>query len=295
MALTIPCDNSRVATIDEYLDHINKNVRFTEEESVVASAPMLRALANNRAMVLERMNSAVEANFGGRYLRSAQAFELARGPDYLVRAAIWPPASSVATGRIYQEQFSYNVAHDHNFSFLTANNLGPGYDTDLYEYDYANVVGFVGESVDLQFIEKKRFAPGTLMLYRASKDVHIQHPPPELTITLNLIWAPADVRLRDQFTFDVDRKVISGHVGGGDAEKRLSLLRMAGILGNAKTRELLDQISRAHPCRRTRLAAYDEMVRLAPGDAEAIWRRATADKSPLVAREATLQLERLAG
>ena len=124
MALTIPCDSAKVATMDEYLEYVRKKVRFADLDSIIASAPMLRSLANNRAMVLERMNSAVEANFGGRYLRSAQAFELARGPDYLVRAAIWPPASSVATGRIYQEQFSYNVAHDHNFSFLTANNLG---------------------------------------------------------------------------------------------------------------------------------------------------------------------------
>lgn len=294
MALTIPCDSAKVATMDEYLEYVRKKVRFADLDSIIASAPMLRSLANNRAMVLERMNSAVEANFSGHYLRSAQAFELARDKDFFVRAAIWPPASSVATGRIYQEQFSYNVAHDHNFSFLTANNLGPGYDTDLYEYDYEKAVGYVGELIDLRFIEKKRFGPGTVMLYRASKDVHIQHPPPELTITLNLIWAPTEVRVRDQFTFDVDRKTISGYVGGGEADKRLSLLRMAGILGDDQTRGLLDQISQTHPCRRTRLAAYSEMIRLSPGETEAIWRRATADPSAMVVREAKLQLERLA-
>lgn len=292
MALTIPCESSRVATIDEYVDYIRKRVDFADLDSVVASVPQLRALANDRTLVLNRMNHAVEANFNGTYLKSAQAFELARGHDFFVRAAIWPPAASVATGRIYQEQFSYNVAHDHNFSFLTVNYLGPGYDTDIYEYNYQRVAGYVGEPVDLPFLERKRFGTGAAMLYRASTDVHIQHPPPELTITLNLIWAPADVRLRDQFTFDVDRKVISGYVGGGDTEKRLSLVRMAGFLGNERTRDYLDQIARTHPCRRTRLAAYESMARLAPADAEAVWKQAASDPAQMVVREARLRLDR---
>ena len=138
---------------------------------------------------------------------------------------------------------------------MTVNYLGPGYDTDIYEYDYATVSGYVGEPVELRFLEKKRFGTGSVMLYRANTDVHIQHPPAELTITLNLIWAPADVRLHDQFIFDVDRKLISGYAGG-DADRRLGLLRMAGQLGDAQTRELLEDISRQHPCRRTRLGAF---------------------------------------
>lgn len=292
MALTIPCETSRTISLDDYVRHVRNHVDFNNLDSIVASAPMLRALANDRTLVLDRINSAVEQNFGGTYLRSAQTLELARHGDFIVRAAIWPPAASVATGRVYQEQFSYNLPHDHNFSFMTVNYLGPGYDTDIYEYDYEQVAGYVGEPVNLVFQEKKRFGPGAIMLYRAGADVHIQHPPPELTITLNLIWAPEAIRLRDQFIFDVDRKLISGYASG-DADRRLGLMRLAARLGEPRSREVLTSISRNHACRRTRLGAYECLVALAHGDARSIWTAALQDPAPLVVREAQLRLAQL--
>ena len=294
MALTLPCDTSRIVSLDDYVGHIKSRVNFQDVESIQTSAPMLRALANDRTLVLNQLNQAVENNFKGIYLRSAQAFVLARTEEFVVRAAIWPPSASVATGRVYQEQFSYDLAHDHNFSFMTVNYLGPGYDTDIYEYDYEKVIGYVGEPVDIRFLEKKRFGPGSVMLYRGSKDLHIQHPPPELTITLNLMWAPADVRIHEQFIFDVDRKIISGYAGDGDANKRISLLTMAGYLGDSNTQELLADLARRHPCRRSRLAAYEALVRLTPSQASAIWERACGDPAPLVEREAREKLAKLA-
>lgn len=294
MALTAPCENSRVIALDEYVRHVRTQVDFSNQESILASAPMLRALANNRTLVLDRINDAVEKNFGGTYLRSAQTLELARHGDFIVRAAIWPPAASVATGRVYQEQFSYSLAHDHNFSFMTVNYLGPGYDTDIYEYDYVKVAGYIGESVDLKFLERKRFGAGAVMLYRANTDVHIQHPPAELTITLNLIWATDAIRQQDQFIFDVDRKLIAGYASG-DAERRLGLMRMAAQLGNLESRASLEEISQKHPCRRTRLGALESLVQIAPRDDREIWTRALQDPAPLVSREARLRLERTSG
>ena len=107
---------------------------------------------------------------------------------------------------MYQDQFSYNIAHDHNFSFLTVGYLGPGYETDIYEYDYDSVEGYVGEKVEMQFLEKVRFAAGMAMYYRASRDLHIQHPPSEMTIPLNLLIQPPEVRLREQYEFDLNTR-----------------------------------------------------------------------------------------
>lgn len=292
MALSIPCQTAQVVSVDEYVEHVAGTVDLEDLESVISSAPMLQALANNRSLVVNSLNSALEKSYKGVYLASAQVLVLGRTDDFYVRAGIWPSARSVAGGRIYQEQFSYHLAHDHNFMFMTVNYLGPGYDTDIYEYDYDRLEGFVGEPVELTFLEKKRFGAGSVMLYRASKDVHVQHPPPELTITLNLLWAPPEMRLREQFIFDLEKKQVSGYSEDGDANKRISILSLAAVLGNGNTQDILLGLASSHPCRRTRLAAYEATARLAPNDAEATWTRAADDPAALVSRHARAQLER---
>src|SRR3546814_33924 len=74
------------------------------------------------------------------------------------------------------DPFFYGKAHDHNFSFLTVGYMGPGYWSEYYEYDYANVAGYVGEKVNLRYIEKSKLDEGKVMLYRIHRDVHLQLP-----------------------------------------------------------------------------------------------------------------------
>jgi hypothetical protein len=48
MAVTLDADTQQVITLDEYVDFISREVDADDEASILASAPMLRALANNR-------------------------------------------------------------------------------------------------------------------------------------------------------------------------------------------------------------------------------------------------------
>lgn len=293
MALTIPANVTRVASVEEYMEHVRTKVDLRDMDSVAASAQMLRALANDRELVVRELNRRIENYLVDGAIPSAQALLLGRGSDYYVRAAIWPAMSDMASGRAYQDQFAYNLAHDHNFSFLTVNYLGPGYETELYEYDYEKVEGRIGETVDLRFLEKVRFGTGTVMLYRVNKDVHVQYAPTELTITLNLMIAPPDIRFRDQFYFDLTSRTIAAHPPEIAASSRASLLRLAGFLGNGDSQQLLSDIATKHPCRRTRLTAFDAWARRAPEDSSAIWGKAAADESRLVANSARARLNAL--
>ncbi|MGH6629314.1 MAG: hypothetical protein ACREB3_06255 [Burkholderiales bacterium] len=295
MARTIPCSNSDAISIEEYLEHVRARVDLRDEDSIAASAPKLRALANDRDLIVRELNRRIENYLTDGALLSAQALLIGVGSDdFYVRANIWPAISDMASGRAYQDQFAYNLAHDHNFTFMTVNYLGPGYETEIYEYDYDKVVGYVGEPVDLRFNEKVRFGTGTVMLYRASRDVHVQFAPTELTITLNLMVSHPEVRIRDQYYFDLTTRTIAGYPPELAGSSRATLLRLAGHLGNGDTSQLLSDIGTQHPDRRTRLTALEALSRTQPAEAASIWEKASSDPAPLVANTARRRLKDLA-
>jgi len=293
MALTIPCTTPQVVDIDEYVEHVRAKVKIRDPDSLAASAPMLRALANDRTLIVRELNRRIENYFADGALPSAQTLLLGGDEDFYVRANIWPAIADMASGRAYQDQFAYNLAHDHNFSFMTVNYLGPGYETEIYEYDYDKVEGYVGEPVDLRFIEKVRFGAGVVMLYRASRDVHVQYAPTELTITLNLMIADTAFRLRDQYFFDLASRTITSYPPELASSGRVSLLNIAAQEGNGDTEQLLSDLAAQHPCKRTRLSAFEAWARLRPTEASSIWDRAASDKEPLVASAARRRLHQL--
>jgi hypothetical protein len=221
-----------------------------DRESLLATAPALLALANNRAFLVERIHAELDGDAfqaGNDY--TAQTFLLGRGDGFLVRANVWTPADAVGRDRL----FFYSVPHDHGFDFLTVGYHGPGYETDLYEYERDAIAGVPDEPVALTARGRERLTPGRVMFYRAFRDVHTQHPPAALSISLNLL-AVDRAELREQLFFDVARGRVAGPVPGG-AERRVLLCEMAGLLGDPRSDSLLDQLAARHPCPRTRAAA----------------------------------------
>jgi hypothetical protein len=292
MALTLPCNTRRVVSLDEYVEYV-KTLDLNDLDALADSAPMLRGLANDRTLVVQRMNQEIEKSFGASYLPTAQAIFLGGGTDFYVRAAAWPSSAAVSSGRLYQENFAYHVAHDHNFTFLTVNYLGPGYETEIFEYDRQKVEGFPGEPVKLHFLEKKKFEHDSVMLYRASKDVHIQYPPAELSITLNLMISTPELSSREQYYFDTARKVILDYAPDTEPSKGVSLIKLAALVGDMDTRDLLSGLAAKHPAPRVRLQAHDALAALQPEDAGSIWESASRDRAALVVNVARQRLTRL--
>lgn len=290
MALTIPCSTTDLVGLEEYIEHISHKVDLNDLESVASSAMHLRALANDRSLVVRELNTLLMSPKASLRWSTVQSVVLGQGEGFYVRANIWPANHEMANARAYQSQLAYNVAHDHNFSFLTVTHLGPGYETEIYEYDYEKTEGYVGEPVELRFLQKTRFTTGSVMLYRASRDAHVQYPPAELTITLNLMLESSQPR--DQYHFDLTSRTISS-VGDPNASGRLSLLKLASLIGNAESEELLDKVATTHACRQTRLSAFESLGALAPDRADQIWEKAAADTEAVVAKTAKRKLREL--
>ena len=252
-------------SLAEFHEFVQKTVNVRRLDSLCTVAPMLRRLANDRDLVVRKLNERVGELANRDAIFSSQVLMLGSGPNYYVRANIWPSTSDMAGDKVVlSDQFTYDIGHSHNYSFLTAAYSGPGYSSDLYRVDPSMIQGRVGEAVDLQFIKRMHFGQGMAMLYEADVDVHSQSSPTELTITLNFVAAPPEVHIRDQYFFDLARGTLMEFPAGLDVSRRVSIVRMAALVRNSNTVELLRDLARAHPCRRTRLAACESLVSIDP-------------------------------
>ena len=97
-----------------------------------------------------------------------------------------------------------------------------------------------------------------------ARDVHVQYPPAEMSITLNLLVSPLEARMREQYYFDLGSQTVSGYPDESDTSKRQSFFDIASRIGNADTRQLFDDLSRLHPSPRTRLNATEAVERMDP-------------------------------
>ena len=136
------------------------------------------------------------------------------------------------------------MPHDHNFDFLTVGYFGPGYVSDYWEYNYASVRGEEGEAVDLRFVERSALGEGRVLHYRAHRDVHCQHPPESLSVSLNICAANPAQGWFDQYRFDTDAGRIAGVL---NPSANAVMLRLGAAVGSEDTRRLARDVASAHP------------------------------------------------
>jgi hypothetical protein len=267
-----------------------------DEDSLIHGAGWLKRLGTNRAflgdMLLAELadrhrHDEIASSYG------AQSIMLSPlGGEYYVRANIWPSRDEHMFRASGGDTFVYELAHDHNFDFLTVGYFGPGYWSDYWEFDYEAVEGAIGEPAGLRYVERSRLEPGKVMHYRAHRDVHSQLPPDALSVSLNIMHAGGAQGWLDQYRFDVERGEIAGVLSTGGSEV---FLRLAVGLGGEEARDLAETFARSHPSDRMRLTALDAQAGLlGPEERDELWRRAESSGSRLIAAEARRRREALA-
>lgn len=265
MALTLAADTDRVIDLDELLDYLDTQVNVHDEASLCSAAPMLRALANNRRFLANRIAAelADTANFQNESSYFSRALVLARQADYTIRAVVWLPGHEAESepvdlsgdGTLVGMRNSiYGLVHNHAFPFLTVGYWGPGYETDIYECPDGGDEHEIGTPLRLHFLERTRLSPGKVMYYRAFVDAHVQRPPESLSVSLNILVSSDAQTLRDQYDLDLHNGEIADVLGRGN-EARVALCDFAGVLGSARTPALLRELARSHPAGRVRTAA----------------------------------------
>ncbi|MGW8142510.1 hypothetical protein [Sphingomonas zeae] len=262
--------NDRVMSPEEYRAFVEENVDVFDYESLVETAWSLRCLANDRGFVLKHYHDEVVnvINAKGSMGLSPQSVYLVHAKDFFIRANLWlPPSRHVDLREKEKALFSYSLPHDHNFDFVTVGYYGVGYETDLYEYEADEVVGYIGEGVGLVPTGRERLTPGKVMVYKANADVHTQHEPETVSLSLNLMPLNPRTWTLPQYAFDVDEHRINGGVSD-QTGSRLFLLDFFRTINDADSVQVLSDLMQRHPCARTRGTALNVLEEIAPKERE---------------------------
>ena len=267
-----------------------------DEASAKATAHLLKRLANNREFLGDILIRQLESQY------RTDSVESGYGPQAIVlsplregtflRANIWPSEQDHCYQASGAKSFVYGIPHDHNFSFLTAGYLGPGYQSDYFEYDYESVAGYAGEICELKFVERSALHEGKLMLYRAHKDIHSQIAPDSLSVSLNVMKVGTAQSWYDQYGFDLDQSRVEKVLSPNSTEV---FLRVAIATRHEGALDLAEQFGRHHPSDRLRLASFEARSLLCHDQVErdALWREAELSGSRMLAGAASMQRRHL--
>lgn len=253
-----------------------------DEDGFAAMGPWLARLGRNRRFLSDLAIGEMERRFAGQSASSYGAQVLLLAPPqgrFALRANFWPARADAVVRAGGTAPFFYDVAHDHNFSFLTYGYLGPGYWSDYYRCDGA--ARLPGEAAELVFEERSRLDPGKTMLYRAHRDVHRQLPPDAFSVSLNVLGTDRRQQWRDQYRFDIERDTVVETLSVAPSE---ALVTLAVALGGSAGEGLARDLARRHPMprmRATALVALDDPV---------AFERACDDADAAVARMARARL-----
>ncbi len=291
MPRVIDLNDEQTASLEETVDAIAANGFDPDDDASLHHAALwLRRLGNDRDFLGDILIGELAQRHRDDVLDNAYGPQVVMlAPpcgQFFIRANLWPSPDEHMVRASGGPSFAYGLPHDHNFSFLTLGYFGPGYWSDYYEFDYADVAGFRGEAVpSLRFIERARLEPGKLMLYRAHVDVHAQLPADALSVSLNVMHTSGAQGWLDQYRFDLERGEIGAIISPGPSEV---FLKLAVGLGCAEALDLAHRFARRHPSDRLRLAAWDALAgrEESPDARDALWREAEGAGSLLVAKEA---------
>ena len=267
-----------------------------DEDNFASFGPDLKKLANNRNFLADLMIAELKQRCEGQVRDnqySAQVIMLhSASKRFIIRANFWPALKDSVIRHSGTDPFFYGVPHDHNFSFLTVGYFGPGYWSDYYEYDYGEVVGYPGEDVNLRFVERSRLEEGKVMLYRAHKDVHLQLPADEMSVSINIVETSHSSVFRDQYRFDVEQRKVDGILTRTSLEPMLAL---AAYYGGEEGLDLIAEFAAGHPSDRIRWCALRAHAAAEPDIDRriALFEAAIDGSSLLVGAMARREVERL--
>lgn len=290
MAHTLDVPTNEAIGLEDCLELLKalKQPDIAPGRGLTEAAVYLRKLANNREFLVDlvnaELNSLADLNrFQKNNGFSQQIIDLGETSDFWLRANIWPPSVNEKPAAWEKSLFAYDMPHDHTSDFLTVGYWGPGYETDIYEYEPESVIGYDGEKVELTFLEHTRLTQGKVMYYRANRDVHTQIIPREFSISINLLLVSQEKGFgRNQYWFNTDHGAIESTISRSGLTSFIFLCRLAGYLGDRKAIRALDGISSQHANPHIRLEAYRALAALEPAQRDGIERRALRDEHPYV-------------
>ncbi|MGY1503681.1 hypothetical protein ACW4TU_45200 (plasmid) [Streptomyces sp. QTS52] len=283
--LEVPAAEDQLS-LEEYVRAIEvSDFDLTRHDDLIASAPLLRKLANNKTFLMERMFDELrnQLRFQADNMYAPEVLLLHSAKNYFIRANIWKPISAAEEAI---PGYQYDVCHDHNFDILTVGYLGLGYNCRSYTYDRTAYEGRLGEMVELTNEGVFSLTSGRVALYRAKEDVHIQLPPNQISVSLNLI-PRAPVQNEMQFQFNENSGTICRYLNFSGLE---AAVRVADVMRSRECADALVRIGNGHPSARVRALALAAQIHIDADRADQILADVAAHQSETVKYLVSLEL-----
>jgi hypothetical protein len=275
--------------VEDFIDAATKAYRGNAVDAMLSVTELFQRLAANREYIRDALLAELGRIAGERHLTSfaPQSFIIHRAHPFSLRLNLWlPPAGSARKVEQEARVYSYERAHDHNFSLLTVGAGGPGYRTRVLEYEPATVRGYAGEHVELTFLEDTMLPTGKAMIYRPHKDVHVQLPPEQPSMSLNLLIEEKAIVDMPQYFFDLETQSLVV-MNDNEVGRRVSFLETVGHFADESCVSLLFDVARQNHNPMIRAAAVQAIRTGFPERQPEIEGLASADGHPLVLRAAS--------
>jgi hypothetical protein len=218
----------------------------------------LAALGNNKDLIWQHLRKCDGLAGWNRSFSSPQSFILGSSDEVSVRANIWLPRRNSAVSEYERDLYAYDLAHNHDFRFLSVGYFGPGYETDLYTFDPESADGTPGRRVELAGHRRERLGPGRIIYYEQYRDVHIQHEPEAVSISVNLLFKHEE-RRRDQILFNVKEPRVVGVQRLTENSRIMAALEASTFFADEETLRILERYAN-HSV--TRIAEFAKSARL---------------------------------
>ncbi len=241
-----------------FLQAADVDILLPEDERLAVYAQLLGRLSATKDLVWTAIEALGPFEKWIDSLAAPQSMMLGRQGDLAVRANVWLPFKKTPFSNYEQEVYAYDLAHNHDFRFLTVGHFGPGYATDLYEIEVGENYGKLGP-VALLNHRSVRLTEGTVIFFERYKDVHVQHEPDALSISLNLIL-PSVERTRDQLFFDLSASHVVEAGAASLANRRMNALKMAALMGGSEVIDQLQEVAGSWDDLRVRRQAADALA-----------------------------------
>ncbi|MDI9358435.1 MAG: hypothetical protein QM528_05775 [Phycisphaerales bacterium] len=273
MALTIQEDTTEQISLKDFIAYCDATIKSNEMDTLLACSKHLKMLSNNKTFLVAYLKTEIENNiesFQRNNLSNAQTLLLHLNAHYFLRVLLWHDTKTERGKKDWREVGVDDIIlghHDHDTSFMTVGYMGSGYETDIWEYDCHKTAGYIGEKVEMKFLEKTSLQNGKIMVYRAGRDIHTQYPPQEFSLTINLVLKSNHKFNYAAPMFDVQKREISQiSINNYMINSLRYLMNIASLLKAEKLINILEQLSTVHPSHLIRLASLKLLVKMQPNN-----------------------------
>lgn len=272
MPLVAKTDTQEIGQLEELVSFMDdQKIDTASQDDMLATANVLRKLSNNKSLVGDFALKSIKERFQfdpskTSYGPQSIMLHLDRRQNFYVRANFWPSPDDHIFKASRAKTFFYHVPHDHNFNFMTVGHIGPGYESNYFEYDYDQVDGYVGEKVKLKFVERSSLEEGKVMLYRAYRDVHDQIPGKSMSMSINIMENTIRGAFMDQYEFCSESGEIVDLINSIPARALLSIVAMTDT---EESEDLLLDVAKRHKSGYVRCIAVSALASVKKDLAEA--------------------------